>query len=45
MEFLQMNERDLTDLERSHSDEDHNLIQEETHGKSNALLTTNTTNN
>jgi len=46
LEYL-INERDLTDLERSNSDEDHHLIEEGiNNAKSNiGLRTTNSTNN
>ena len=45
IEYLQINDRDLTDLERSHSDEDQHLIEEDNNNAKSAQRTTNSTNN
>lgn len=45
IEYVEINERDMTDLERSNSDEDHQLLEEETNGLKKGLHTTNITSN
>lgn len=34
IDYLDINERDMTDLERDNSDEDHQLIEQDTNGNS-----------